>query len=118
MFDDSFGATFQLTQIFIFVCFALVTIGVAFNWIKKMTALSSNQPRMSVPAKIVGKRAGMSGGNETFVSTNYYATFEVASEGRIEFHINENDYGQMAEGDHGMRTFQGTPFGNFERDFE
>ena len=48
-------------------------------------------------------------------STTYYATFEVESGDRIEFLINGWEYGQLAEGDMGKLSFQGTRYLGFVR---
>jgi len=41
-------------------------------------------------------------------STSYYATFEVESGNRMEFHISVHEYIQLAENDYDKLTFLGT----------
>ena len=48
-------------------------------------------------------------------STTYYATFEVNSGDRMEFKINDTEYGMLVENDVGNLTFQGTRYLGFER---
>ncbi|MCO7127213.1 DUF2500 domain-containing protein [Sporolactobacillus shoreicorticis] len=83
-----------------------------------MTTWSSNQqkPRLRVHASVVGKRTKTSGGNQTMVSTHYYATFEVESGDQMEFHVNGSEYGELAEGDYGMLDFQGSRSQGFTRE--
>lgn len=74
------------------------------------------QPVQSVPAAVVTKRTGTSGGsNNTSVSTSYYATFEMDGGERREFGMPGGQYGLLAEGDQGTLTFQGTRYKGFAR---
>lgn len=45
----------------------------------------------------------------------YYVTFEVESGDRMELHVPGREYGQLAEGDKGKLSFQGTRYLGFER---
>lgn len=83
---------------------------------------NNQQPVLSVPSVVVAKRTHSSHsshnhGDHTHhsTSTSYYATFEVESGDRMEFHISAKEYGMLAEGDMGKLTFQGTRFHSFER---
>ena len=58
---------------------------------------NNNSPRLSVPVKIVTKRA--------------------ESGDRTEFRVSGREYGSMAEVDQGKLTFQGTRYISFDRDF-
>ncbi|MET1249304.1 DUF2500 domain-containing protein [Sporolactobacillus sp. STCC-11] len=120
MFSDSFNASFQGMQILFYIGFFVVITVIVASAIKRMATWSSNQqkPRLRVRALVVGKRTQTSGGNQTIVSTHYYATFEVESGDRIEFHLNGSDYGYLVEGDRGMLDFQGTIFQGFTRESE
>lgn len=51
-------------------------------------------------------------------STSYYATFEVESGDRMELQLSGQEYGQLAEGDTGVLSFQGTRFLSFDRTLE
>ncbi|MFJ7737100.1 DUF2500 domain-containing protein [Lysinibacillus sp. NPDC097287] len=73
-------------------------------------------PVLTVPAKVVTKRTRTSGGaGDSSASTTYYITFEVQSGDRMELRVSGREYGQLAEGDFGLLTFQGTWFQTFER---
>ncbi len=47
--------------------------------------------------------------------TTYYVTFEVQSKDRLEFVVSGVEFGQLAEGDTGKLTFQGSRYLGFER---
>ncbi len=47
--------------------------------------------------------------------TDYYLTFEVESGDRMEFEVEGEEYGLLAEGDRGILNFQGTRYLGFER---
>lgn len=77
---------------------------------------NNNSPRLSVPVKIVTKRAHIDVSNEDS-HTTYYVTFEAESGDRKEFRVSGREYGSIAEGDQGKLTFQGTRYISFDRDF-
>jgi len=82
-------------------------------------------PILSVEATLVAKRADVSGyhnsagvngaGMASSTYTRYFATFEVASGDRMEFSMNAEEYGLLAERDAGLLTFQGTRYIGFDR---
>ena len=125
-----FFDTFSLFQILFYIGFAAVLVIFlvqAFRGLKTWNQ-SNNSPRLSVPASVVAKRTNVSyhrhanagdatgaHGYHTGSSTTYYATFQVESGDRMEFHISGQQYGMLVEGDHGKLSFQGTRFLNFER---
>lgn len=81
---------------------------------------NNHSPRLTVEAKIVGKRSdyirhrpGKS--NLHHSRTDYYVTFEVESGDRLELELEGQEYGLLVEGDKGKLTFQGTRFLGFER---
>lgn len=82
---------------------------------------NENSPRLTVNAKIVGKRSefrrSMSNHNNIHrhSRTNYYVTFEVESGDRMELELRGHEYGLPVEGDKGKLTFQGTRYLGFER---
>ena len=49
------------------------------------------------------------------VDTSYFVTFQFDSGDRMEFLINEQNFGYLVESDRGMLTFQGTRYLGFER---
>ena len=70
--------------------------------------------------RLVSKRANTShhhhnNNMHSTTSTSYYATFEVESGDRMEFHISGKEYGMLAEGDLGKLMFQGTRYHSFTR---
>ncbi|MBU5425606.1 DUF2500 domain-containing protein [Tissierella pigra] len=105
--------------------FFIVIFGIfIFTAVKGIGQWHSNnqQPVLTVAAKVVSKRTNVSRHNHTndnnihsTADTTYYATFEVESGDRMEFHISGKEYGKLAEGDIGKLTFQGTRYQNFER---
>ncbi len=106
--------------IFFILVFGIIT----FTVVKGVGQWNSNnkQPVLTVAANLVTKRTNTSRHNHNHnnnmhssTNTSYYATFEVESGDRIEFHISGKEYGMLAEGDIGKLTFQGTRYHSFER---
>jgi hypothetical protein len=108
---------FVLVPLFIIGVFLVILFamgkGIA-EWID-----NNRRPIESVPARVVAKRTetsgNVSGNSGGMVSTWYYATFEFDDGERREFSIRGRDFGQLAERDQGLLTFQGTRFHGFER---
>jgi hypothetical protein len=92
----------------------------------KRWKLNSDSPVLTVEAKVVTKRSDVSyhrQGNMVnnnmdmgYSSTNYYITFEVQSGDRMEFNVQDTEYGMLTEGDKGSLTFQGTRYLSYVRD--
>ncbi|KOS66989.1 hypothetical protein AEA09_15945 [Lysinibacillus contaminans] len=100
---------------FFFILFGAIFIFIIFSNLKEWSKNNSS-PVLTVPAKVVTKRTRTSGGaGDSSASTTYYATFEVQSGDRIELRLNGREYGQLADDDFGLLTFQGTRFHTFER---
>lgn len=110
--------------------FLLIFAMVIITFVKGIGTWHKNNqsPRLTVPAKIVGKRQNtmhhshpnggdVSGahGYHTTSDTSYYVTFQVESGDRMEMSVSGSEYGMLAEGDEGMVTFQGTRYLAFER---
>ena len=55
------------------------------------------------------------GTGHTTRSTTYYVTFQFDGGDRSELRLSGPEYGQLAEGDQGLLTFQGTRYLGFER---
>lgn len=81
-------------------------------------------PVLSEPAILIAKRldvqhhaqqTGPDQMGQSYASTFYYITFELEDGHRIEFRVKNDDYGLLAEGDHGLLTYQGTRYLDFER---
>lgn len=116
---------FNIVPVIVTVGFIIVFGLVLFNIFKgiKTWNYNNNQPVLAVQSKVVSKRIKMSESinhNDNMVShshtTSYYITFEVESGDRMEFRVNGNEYGLIAEGDRGKLTFQGTRYKDFLRD--
>ncbi|RDU35731.1 DUF2500 domain-containing protein [Neobacillus piezotolerans] len=109
---------FSVFPVFFIVIFAIVIGVFLFTIVKGIGEWSSNnkQPRLTVKAVVVSKRAEVSGGSgDSSSSTWYYATFEVESGDRMELALNGQEYGLLAEGDTGELAFQGTRYLGFSR---
>ena len=100
---------------FFFILFGAVIIFFIFSNLKEWSKNNAS-PVLTVPAKVVTKRTNTSGGaGDSSASTTYYVTFEVQSGDRIELRLSGREYGQLADDDFGLLTFQGTRFHTFER---
>ncbi|MFP7732165.1 DUF2500 domain-containing protein [Priestia aryabhattai] len=105
--------------------FSVIIIGIfLFSIFKGISTWSKNEqsPRLSVKAKITGKRTNVHRHNShahkhhhSHTSTTYYVTFEFESTDRSEFIVSGREYGMLAEGDEGILAFQGTRFLDFQR---
>lgn len=124
MRDFGFFNMFSIFNILFPIVFLTVFGIIIFTIIKGIKEWGSNnkQPVITVVAEIVAKRGHTSrsshshgNGMHSSTSTSYYATFEVESGDRIEFHIGAKEFGMLAEGDIGKLTFQGTRYHGFER---
>lgn len=113
-FWDFGGIMFSLFFIIFFCIFGFVIFKLVAQAIK-----NNKSPRLTVLSIVVGKRTQVSGGgavnNVSSSSTWYYATFQVESGDRMELLVGGVEFGQLAEGDKGKLTFQGTRFIHFER---
>lgn len=112
---------FTLFPIFFFFIFGLIAftiIGEIVRSVKKERQ-NNNSPRITVDAKIVAKRTAVvyrrSSTSNIRHRSQYFATFEFESGDRLEFELEDSEYGLLAEGDIGKLTFQGSRFLAFER---
>ncbi|MEY9977008.1 DUF2500 domain-containing protein [Lysinibacillus sp. RC79] len=111
---DEFSYAPSFISIIFFIVFGIM----AFTIIRGILQWSknNNEPVLTVPAKVVTKRSNTRGGSgNSSAHTSYYVTFEVQSGDRLELKMNGHDYGQLADGDFGLLTFQGTRYHAFER---
>ena len=85
---------------------------------------NTNSPVLTVPAVVVTKRTnvgrhhhgnGAGKMHHTSSYTSYFVTFEVESGDRMEFAVQDSEYGMLVEKDGGRLTFQGTRYMGFER---
>ncbi len=119
---------FTIIPILFSIVFTFIFVIIIINLIKsaKRWRLNNNSPELTVEAKVVAKRSDVSyhrQGNMVnnnmdtgYSSTNYYITFEVQSGDRMEFNVQDTEYGMLTEGDKGSLTFQGTRYLTFVRD--
>ncbi|MFC4353948.1 DUF2500 domain-containing protein [Chryseomicrobium palamuruense] len=120
-FSDSMNGMSTFGTLFIAIVFIIVISTFIFVIGKSITTWSknNNSPKLTVPAHIVTKRTETSGGaGDSSANTWYYVTFEVQSGDRMELPLRGHEFGQLAEGDKGLLTFQGTRYINFERKIE
>lgn len=82
----------------------------------RQRAHDNAQPVQTLRATVVTKRSHTSGGGDTSAVTSYYATFELPDGQRSELRVSGAQYGQLAEGDRGMLTRQGSRFQGFGRE--
>jgi hypothetical protein len=117
---------FNIFPIF-FVIIFIIVIGsflvAAVTGVKEWSH-NNEQPKLTVNAKIVGKRQNVTHHNHNTgdhmhrtTSTTYYVTFEVESGDRMELAVSGNQYGMLIEGDNGKLHFQGTRYLGFDRSF-
>ena len=118
MFYSGFDALFSILFPLVF----LVVLGmILFTVVSNLRTWGKNNasPRLTVPATVVAKRTEVSHHHtdntmmHTF--TTYYVTFQVESGDRMELRLSGTEYGQLAEGDTGKLSFQGTRYLGFER---
>ena len=94
---------------------------VIFGKTRKMLHRNDHAPRVSVPARVVAKRADFShshshvNGHTARGMTTYYVTFELDNRERVELCVHGYEYGMLVEGDHGTLTFKGNAFLDFRR---
>ena len=128
MFYSPFGfgvmsGIFPLLALAVFILIAFVVVKGVAQWSK-----NNNSPRLTVACVIVDKRtettmhqtpvAGDAGGAHcyhTMTDTTHFVTFQVESGDKIEFTVSGSEYAQLAEGEQGKLTFQGTRYLGFER---
>ncbi|GAA1256294.1 DUF2500 domain-containing protein [Janibacter melonis] len=114
--DDPFATT---VVVIIALGFVLV-IGILLTAVVRGSVQWSRNnasPVETLTARVTGKRTSVSGGHgDSSASTWYHATFELPDGRRDELAISAKDYAQLAEGDRGQLTRQGTRFKGFRRD--
>jgi len=114
---DMFSIMFTLVFVLVIGMFVVTAVRGISQWNK-----NNHSPRLTVPAKVVSKRAnvshhhgGTNGHHHHHTSTSYYVTFQVESGDRMELHVAGHEFGMLVEGDEGKLSFQGTRYLGFER---
>lgn len=65
---------------------------------------------------VIDKRTEVWGGSgESSANTDYYVTYEMDDQSRVELPVRADRYGLMVVGDQGELTYQGTRFKEFHR---
>lgn len=65
---------------------------------------------------VIDKRTEVWGGSgESSAKTDYYVTYEMDDQSRVELPVRADRYGLMVVGDQGELTYQGTRFKEFRR---
>lgn len=113
---------FEIFSVLFFCVFFFVFGMILVTFVRNIKQWNQNNhsPRLTVEAKVVGKRTNFhrSAGTDHQVGhghTAYYVTFEVTSGDRMELNMSGTEYGLLVEGDWGDLTFQGTRYLGFQR---
>lgn len=125
-YDNPIDTIFVLFQVLFFLGFFLVLGIIIFRLFQSAKQWNRNNesPVLSVDAVLVTKRTSVSYYSDTNTTdtihthssfTSFFATFEVESGDRMEFSLQEREYGLLAEKDTGKLTFQGTRYLGFNR---
>ncbi len=124
------GSEALVFELLFLMVFAMVAAFIAANLVKDTKEWNQNNhsPRLTIPCKIVGKRAEVSytqrpiGGDVNDVSrmqmvscTTHYVTFQADDGEQMEFSVDDREYGLLSEGEFGKLSFQGTRFLDFEK---
>lgn len=115
-FDTGFSLFSSLFSVAFIAIFGIIIVA-AVRGIAQWNQ-NNHSPRLTVQACITGKRSEHHHhhhDNMDTSSTTYYVTFQVQSGDQMELRVNGWEYGQLAEGDVGNLTFQGTRYLGFER---
>lgn len=130
MFYSPFGGfdlMFGIIPVIVIFGFILVFVLIIIRSVQGANQWKRNNesPVLTVDATVVTKRSDVryhhnDVGTDNIQhmsssSTRYYVTFEVASGDRMEFEIQNTEYGLLVEHDTGKLTFQGTRYLGFER---
>ena len=127
-FERSFSFGFTVVPILAIIIFIIVIAIFITAFVKAIGEWNKNNhsPRLTVDATVVAKRTDISHSSGScnhstgmhssgHTSTTYYATFQVESGDRMEFHVTGEEYGLLVEGDYGDLSFQGTRYLGFTR---
>ena len=111
----------SLFPILFFMAFGLVLGIFILSLVRGIRTYRKNNaaPVLTVQCRVVDKRMEVShrmdGDALPHSFVRYYATFQVESGDRLEFAVEGQEYGQLAQGDCGRLTFQGTRYLGFRR---
>ncbi len=105
---------FFILFVFVFVMVLGIFIFVIFRGLGERSR-NNKQPVYSDPVLVKDKRTHVWGGGTSSANTSYYITFEFENGERQEFMVSGKVYGEVAPGDTGTLTWQGTRFHDFQR---
>ena len=107
---------FDLFTGLFFLAFFIILAMIVVQFVRGIAQWGRNNasPRLTVEATVVAKRE-RTWRNQNHHGTTYYATFQVESGDRMEFHVSPSEYGMLVENDRGRLTFQGTRYLSFQR---
>lgn len=121
--DAMFDTSFDILVVLFFGVIGYVVVKGVVQWNR-----NNHSPLINVPAAVIAKRADVSShryanandfsgahGYRTTSSTDYYITFQTKSGERIEFSVEDSEYGLLIEGDEGVLSYQGTRYLGFKR---
>ncbi len=120
--DGGTGSMVTIVIVIIAVILAAIIGSRLYIWNK-----NNHSPRETGKARVVTKRMKVSGmgghrlrsdimaDTTSSTTTRYFVTFELENGKRLEFRVNDGEYGMLAEGDSGELTWQGTRYLGFER---
>jgi hypothetical protein len=117
-FFDLFAGTPIFIKLFFGLVFTIVVGGFLYVIIRGIATWTSNNSAelLTRSAVIVDKRTEVWGGSgESSANTNYYITFEIEDQSRVELPVRGDKFGLLVVGDKGILSYQGTRFKNFER---
>ena len=103
------------------IVFAIIFLCVCMLFVAILAKLVSygrknrHAPKLTVFATVVDKSLHYYRSINSMDSTECYVTFEVESGDRLVLDLTEHEFGLLVEGDHGLLTFQGNRFCDFER---
>ena len=119
-----FDAMFTIVPVLMIgiIAYAIVKWYKEWSW-------NNKQPVLNVPVTVVSKRDKATRSSSMHhrhhehhhhhfsdsTTYEYFVTFEFKSRRRVEFSVDESEYGLIAENDSGTLTFQGTRFISFIR---
>ena len=118
---------FSIVFCIVTVGFIIVLTSIVITMLKNIAIWNENNhsPQLTVSATIVSKRIlyhkhananDITRMHSYHNISNYYITFQFESGDRMEFSVDNSEYGLLAEGDTGNLCFQGTRYLSFKRE--
>lgn len=123
-YDNGLGSSGVLTEMPLFfklfggIVIAIVAGVFLYVIVRGLGTWSANNASDVVKraVTVMDKRTEVWGGSgDSSASTNYYVTFQMEDQSRIELQVSPDKYGLMVAGDQGELTHQGTRFKEFHR---